>query len=62
VCPNWSQLLEGNEEVILNALAQRKIKEENPTSKQSLEVYQKLGNTRGSHKSAGEHGGDLERQ
>jgi hypothetical protein len=43
-------LLEGNEEVILMALAQRKIKEEKPDFQTAMEVYQKLATPGVPHK------------
>jgi hypothetical protein len=43
-------LLEGNEEVILMALAQRKIKEENTDFQTVMEVYQKLATPGAPHK------------
>ena len=42
MCPNWCQVIEGNEEVIRMALAERKIEEEKPDFQAVMEVYQKL--------------------
>jgi len=50
VFPNWSHLLEDKEEVILMALAQRKIKEEKPIFQEAMEVWQKLATPGAPHK------------
>jgi hypothetical protein len=50
VSPNWSNLLGGEEEVILMALAQRKIEEEKPDFQEVMEAWKKLATPGEPHK------------